>query len=701
MTDKSNGQSNRLINETSPYLLQHAHNPVDWYAWGDEALKRARREDLPVLLSIGYSACHWCHVMERESFENDEIAQIMNRHFVCIKVDREERPDLDKVYQTAHQLFNQRGGGWPLTAILTPDELIPIHVGTYYPPRSRQGMPGFGDLLQRISSIYREQTGSLPDHIAAVKRAFAQLKTVQASQEMPIDGGLMQRAVNILMNEYDPVFGGFGAAPKFPHPTQLEMLLVYWNRVEHADQYSQSRSIDMTVHTLEAMANGGMYDQVGGGFCRYSVDAQWEIPHFEKMLYDTAQLMPIYVDAGFLSERNDLHHVAVQSGEWVMREMQSPDGGYFSAIDADSEGEEGKFYVWSLEEMSQLLAQDEFDTATIRFGLRGAPNFEGKWHLRIANSLETVAQRSGSDTKEVSQKLEQAREKLFEARSKRIAPLTDDKILASWNGMMIKAMARTGRYLDRRDFVESAERALNFIRERMWQNNRLFATSRGEKAHLNAYLDDYAFVADAAIELLHARWDDEDLRFAEELMNVLLSQFLDHDTGALFFTSDDHESLLYRAVPTHDEATPSGNGVAAQVLLKLSHLTGEQRYHDAAMRIIQALQASALNMPSAFGSNLIAGEEILNPNPTLMIVGDRPEVDVWAKACSASASQTLNLYPIPLDAERFPPYLPRQRGESNGIAAYLCEGFACSAPCNSLEELLTKLPSRKLRTTRP
>ncbi len=697
MSESSNRQPNRLINETSPYLLQHAYNPVDWHAWGEEALEQARSSDRPILLSIGYSACHWCHVMERESFESNEIAEIMNRHYVCIKVDREERPDLDKVYQSAHQMFNKRGGGWPLTAVLTPDELIPIHVGTYYPAQPRQGMPGFGDLLKRIAEVYKEKDRFLPEHSSAVKDAFAQLGTARGSSEIAIDRQMMQRAVESLIRDYDPVFGGFGAAPKFPHPTQLEMMLHYWQRTHHPDPRTEKRSIDMTVHTLEAMARGGLYDQLGGGFCRYSVDARWEIPHFEKMLYDTAQLMPIYVDAGFLANREDFHQVAIHSGEWVMREMQSPDGGYYSAFDADSEGEEGKFYVWTLDELGELLSRQELDVVTVRFGLRGAPNFEGKWHLQVANSLADTAHRVGVHQETAAQALESAQSKMLEARNKRVPPLCDDKILASWNGLMIKAMARAGRYLKRPDFVDSAERALNFIQQKLWHNGRLFATARGDRAHLNAYLDDYAFVADAAIELLQARWRGSYLAFAEQLVDVLLTHFQDPDTGALFFTSDDHEELLYRAVPTHDDATPSGNGVAAQALLKLSYLTGEQRYSDIANQIIQALQATAVQYPSAFGSDLIAIEALLAPNPALVIRGDAAEANRWAEACAATGSQRLIIYAVPSDSDRMPGLIPREPSESGAPTAYLCEGFTCSAPSHSLEELLNILPGRKTR----
>ncbi len=696
MNASTTREPNRLINETSPYLLQHAYNPVDWHAWGPEALERARQQNLPILLSIGYSACHWCHVMERESFESEEIAKIMNRHYVCIKVDREERPDLDKVYQSAHQMFNKRAGGWPLTVVLTPDELIPIHVGTYYPATPRQGMPGFGDLLNRIAEIYKEKDKFLPEHSTAVKNAFSQLRATRSDVDIPLDAQLMRRATEHLSQEYDPVFGGFGEAPKFPHPTQIDLLLSFWQRDMRATDQLATRSFDMAIHTLEAMATRGMYDHLGGGFYRYSVDAEWEIPHFEKMLYDTAQLLPAYVDAGFLGKNSDLHNVAIQSAEWAMQQMQSTDGGYYSAIDADSEGVEGKFYVWTTDELNALLDKDEYKVIMIRYGLRGAPNFEGKWHLRIINSLEDVAHRASLERNSVENLLESAHQKMFKARSQRVEPFLDDKILVSWNGLMIKAMAKTGRLLQRADFIDSAQRALEFIRQRMWQNGRLLATAKGDKAHLNAYLDDYVFVADGAIELLQARWNDAHLGFAEQLMETVLEHFEDQETGAFYFTSDDHEALLYRAVPTHDEATPSGNGVAAQVLLKLSYLSGKIHYREVASRVINALQATAAQFPSAFGSDLLAIEEIISPKPTLVIRGEEAAVREWADACMTAGSQNLNIYPVPYHAKRVPGMIDAQPESPTSTVAYLCQGSTCSAPCHSLELLLESLPGAKV-----
>ena len=691
MSKSTKSTPNRLINETSPYLLQHAYNPVDWYAWNEEALNKARSEDKPILVSIGYSACHWCHVMERESFENEDIAKTMNKKFICIKVDREERPDLDKVYQLAHQMFNKRGGGWPLTVMLTPDEHIPIHVGTYYPDKSRGGMPGFPSVLEGIANLYREKDKFISKHSNAVKAAYNAIKFGTNDSAVVDSEQLLRQGVEGLANEYDQVYGGFGVAPKFPNPTQFSLLMAYFTRTKNAHQPLQQRSLNMVAHTLESMAAGGIYDQLGGGFCRYSVDAKWEIPHFEKMLYDTAQLMPIYVDAGSLSSREDFHTTAIDCGEWVLREMQSQQGGYYSAIDADSEGEEGKFYVWTLEQLQTLLDPEELTVAVKRFGLRGVPNFEGKWHLRVSNSLTTVASDSGFSENQVKTLLDSVHEKLLTERNQRVAPLCDDKILASWNGLMIKAMARTGHLLERQDFVESAQNALNYVRQHLWMENRLLATARGDKAHLNAYLDDYVFVADAVLELLQARWSDDDFEFAKDLMDVVLKHFEDPDCGALCFTSDDHEHLLYRAVPSHDEAIPSGNGVAAQVLLKLGFLTHNPQYDQAAKQIVDALMPALTRMPSACGSTLVALEHISNPGPTLILIGEADDTRHWAKACRDHTDSQITLYSIPPDAKNPPKSIANLPVHKTQPVAYLCQGFTCSAPATNLDQLLRLL----------
>ena len=690
MTNSQKGEPNRLIHETSPYLRQHAYNPVDWYPWGSEALELARHKQCLILLSVGYSACHWCHVMEHESFEDGKTAQVMNENFVCIKVDREERPDLDKIYQNAHQLFNQRPGGWPLTAFLTYDEHVPVFVGTYFPNEARHGMPAFRTLLQNIATQFGETKDKLPQHAHAVKEAFKRFEIPQSNGDTVLDNSHLESAANHLLRDYDPVYGGFGGAPKFPHPTQLQVMLAFCN-VNTTDESAKHAALNAAVHTLEAMACGGLYDQIGGGFYRYSVDAKWEIPHFEKMLYDNAQLIPMYVDFGIFTGKKHFLQVAAESAEWVIREMQSAQGGYFSTLDADSEGHEGKFYVWSTEEIKSVLQQDEYAAVDVRYGLRGMPNFEGSWHLSVINSMKVVAQRTGNYPQQAKKLVESANEKLFAARSHRIRPGRDEKILASWNGLMIAAMARAGRMLKREDFIESAERAYGFVRTAMWKDGRLLATAFGDQAKFNAYLDDYAFLADGVIELLQARWINEDLQFAIALVEVMLRHYSDERTGAFYFTSDDHEKLLHRATPTYDDATPSGNGVAAAVLAKLGYLTGETRYIETAQRLCTGVLSASGAFPSAYGSTIVGAQEVTNPGAVVIVCGECSEAKSFADSLTAQVPIATMVFQIPPQCESGLPRFLAQKVTAGPTTAYVCTGFTCSAPCTSVDELLRSL----------
>ncbi|RTZ59241.1 MAG: thioredoxin domain-containing protein [Gammaproteobacteria bacterium] len=672
--------SNHLIDETSPYLQQHAHNPVDWYPWSDKALQKARDEDKPILLSIGYSACHWCHVMEHESFEDESVAAIMNERYICIKVDREERPDLDKIYQLAHQMLTQRPGGWPLNVFLAPDNHAPFFAGTYFPKEPRHGLPAFPDLLRRVASWFHENRDQLKEQEAAIRSRFQSIEPGGHTEEIRPD--VLDQALNQLQQQYDPVHAGFGGAPKFPHPTNLEFLLHYT-----ASHPQNTSAPDMLRHSLQAMASGGIYDQLGGGFCRYATDELWMIPHFEKMLYDNAQLMPLYVDAWRIFDDEVFRRVAEQTGEWVLREMQSPDGGYYSTLDADSEGEEGKFYVFSADEFRQLLSDDEWAVVRSRYQIKGKPNFEGKaWHLHIFSTDEEVAKKTGLPENRVRELIASAHEKLFAHREKRIHPGRDEKNLTSWNGMMIKAMAHTGRLLDRRDFIDSAERAMAFIQTTMLSNGRLLATHKDGKTHLNAYVDDYVLLIDAALELLQTRWQTSHLNLATTLADKLLGHFEDRENGGFYFTSDDHEALLHRHKPTADDATPSGNGVAAQVLLKLGHLLGESRYLDAAERTLKWLYASIASYPSAHGSGLIAIEEYLSPGRNIILRGNPADLDAWSAKAALSFHPQKQVYAIPDDEIGLPGVLAARQAH-NGPVAYVCSGHQCSAPLTDINDL--------------
>src|SRR5882672_7306893 len=506
---------NALASATSPYLKQHAGNPVDWYPWGPEALGRARAENKPILLSIGYSACHWCHVMAHESFEDTETAALMNKLFVNIKVDREERPDLDRIYQIAHQMLSQRGGGWPLTMFLTPDDHTPFVGGTYFPREARYGLIGFKDLLVRVEEYFRAGLDEIRSRGDLLREAFGSLNP-PADPAAALDREPIAEARRQLAASFDPQYGGFGSAPKFPHPTNIERLL----------------------RDLRAMAEGGLYDQLAGGFSRYSVDRWWMIPHFEKMLYDNGPLLALYAQAATATGDAFYRSIALETAAWVMRDMQSPEGGYYSTLDADSEGHEGKFYVWDRAEVESMLSPAENALFARRFGLDREPNFEDRhWHLHIFESIETLATGSGQPTGDVARILDGAREKLRAVRERRIWPGRDEKILVGWNGLMVRGMAIAARHLRRPGFAESATRAVDFIRERMWIDGRLTATYKDGKAHLAAYLDDYVFLAEALLELLQVRWRSADLEFARALIDAVLAHFTDPGNGGFYFTA--------------------------------------------------------------------------------------------------------------------------------------------------------------------
>ncbi len=678
--DAETRHTNRLIDQTSPYLLQHAHNAVDWYPWSEAALAKARAEDKPILLSIGYSACHWCHVMAHESFEDESVAQVMNEFFVNIKVDREERPDLDKIYQTAHQMLAQRGGGWPLTMFLTPDDQTPFFGGTYFPKTARHGLPAFPDLLRRVAAYYHEQRSDVLRQNAAVREAFGRIEQRGGTPaSVRIDADVLARARTELGSHYDARYGGFGGAPKFPHPTNIERLLRHW-----AGQPDDREALDITLHTLYAMGAGGIYDQLGGGFCRYSVDERWMIPHFEKMLYDNGPLLALYTDAFMASGDAFYRRIASETGEWVQREMQSPAGGYYSTLDADSEGHEGKFYVWRHEEVQSLLTQDEYAALAARFGLDRPANFEGQWHLHTFADVDSIAKALARPADEVVRTLESARAKLFAAREHRVRPGRDEKILTAWNGLMIKGMAHAGRFLDRGDFIDSAQRALDYIRSELWRDGRLLATAKDGRAHLNAYLDDYVFLADGILELLQARWRSADLDFAVALMEVVLDHFADRDNGAFFFTSDDHERLAYRPKPVADEAIPAGNGVAAQVLVRLGHLLGETRYLQAAEDTLHALYGEIVQYPSAHNALLTAVEEWLSPPQTIVLRGEATALAPWLARTQTTYAPCRFTLAIPREATDLPGVLARRVAGDDGVRAYLCQGHTCASPLTEL-----------------
>jgi uncharacterized protein len=671
---------NALKFETSPYLLQHASNPVEWYPWGERALTLARELDKPILLSIGYSACHWCHVMAHESFEDADVAAIMNAHFINIKVDREERPDIDQIYQTAHSMMSNRSGGWPLTVFLTPNQ-EPYFTGTYFPKTPRYQLPGFADLIPRVAQFYYERKDDLA--IQNSQLADALKRTIpMPSSTLSANGSTLSLAFISLESSFDFEHGGFGSAPKFPNPADITLLL-------HQAKVGNKQAKAMALQMLSAMANGGIYDQLGGGFCRYSVDEKWNIPHFEKMLYDNGQLLFLYTDAWQISKDARYSQVIEETVAWLQREMRDKNGAFYSSLDADSldahgHSEEGAFYVWQPDAVKALLTPEEFVVASVCFAFDRAANFEEvAWHLYLVRLPEHAE----------TELLYSAQKKLFEAREKRPRPGRDDKILTSWNALAIKGLVRAGRIFNRPDRVAIAQNAVDFIREKLWVNERLLATCKDDgkdnyHAHLNAYLDDYAYLLDALIELLQANYRAEDLAFAEDLAEALLENFESED-GGFYFTSHSHETLIHRPKQGYDNATPNGNGIAAVALQKLGHILGEQRYLQAAERALKAFDSSMVNNAAACATLCHALEEFLTPPTMVIIRGKTKQMGAWRDAIQQTYYPHHLCFYLDESALDLPPTL--QRNYTDSVNAWVCKGVVCEPSMNDLQTLLKSL----------
>jgi uncharacterized protein YyaL (SSP411 family) len=686
MTSIDTTHRNRLADETSPYLLQHASNPVDWYPWGSEALERARSENKPILLSVGYSACHWCHVMAHESFEDPATAAVMNELFVNVKVDREERPDLDRIYQLAHQMLIRHAGGWPLTMFLSPQDQQPFFGGTYFPKDARHGLPAFADLLRRIAEFYRTREDDIRQQSSALQEAFAEISAPSADATDELTLAPLEMARELLAKDFDSQFGGFGTAPKFPHPMNLAFLLRQWRSTAGSDS-PDLHSLYMASLTLTRMAEGGVYDQMGGGFARYSVDQYWMIPHFEKMLYDNAQLLSVYAQAALATGDTLFHRIANETADWMLRDMRASSGAFWSTLDADSEGHEGKFYVWDATEVRRLLPAETFDVFSRRFGFDRAANFEGLWHLHAYRSLEEISNDLGLNDAEIMRHIDRAREILLEVRNQRIWPGRDEKSLTSWNGLAIAAMAIASRCLRRPDFADAAARAVDFIRRELWKDKRLLAVHKDGHSRFAAYLDDYAFLLDGVIESLQTRWRTEDLLFAIEIAESLLSHFEDGQNGGFFFTSDDHESLIHRPKSFADEALPAGNAIAAQALVRLGLLLGESRYLDAAARTLGAAWSSLERYPHAHSSLLIALEDYVSLPTIVILRGTQNGVAEWQDELTKLYTPKRLVFAIADDAVRLPPVLAEKKPMSDTVA-YVCRGMTCSEPVRSMSSLV-------------
>jgi uncharacterized protein len=689
-TPQENIGKNRLARETSPYLRQHAANPVDWYPWGQEAFDTARATGKPVLLSIGYSACHWCHVMAHESFEDPATASLMNELFVNIKVDREERPDIDKIYQFAHQVLTQRGGGWPLTMFLTHDDQKPFFGGTYFPDQARYGMPAFSTLLKRVEEYYREQRDELRTQNDTLMDVYGDLTPAPVDGNVRFTPAPLEGARAQLEATFDKRHGGFGDAPKFPHPGSIDRLLRHWHSTA-VTQQPDLHALYMATLTLTRMAEGGMYDQLGGGFSRYSVDQYWMIPHFEKMLYDNGALLATYADAALATGDSLFKRIATETGDWLLREMQHKDGGFYSAYDADSEGHEGKFYVWTRTEVRGALSPLEWSVFSRRFGFDEEPNFEGAWHAHVFVSFEQIAKELQLDPADVEKQADAARAKLLAIRNQRVWPGLDDKVLTSWNALAIRGLARAARTFGNPKFAAAADASLEFVRANLWRPRpdgefRLLATAKDGVAHLNAYLDDYAYLANALLEMLQLRWRNEDAAWLRQILDAMLGHFEDPELGGFFFTSDDHETLIHRSKSFSDDAIPAGNGVAARALIRAGYLLGEPRWLAAAERTLRAAWLAINRFPHGHMSLLDALSDYLNP-PEIVIVRETANSGAWQRELDQLYAPHRLVFSIPANLAGLDAALADKKG-GGASRAYVCRGSTCSAPLESLSDLM-------------
>jgi uncharacterized protein YyaL (SSP411 family) len=677
--------ANRLGAETSPYLLQHAHNPVDWYPWGPEALERATREDKPILISIGYSACHWCHVMERESFENEQIAALMNELFVCIKVDREERPDLDHIYMSAVQMLTGHGG-WPLTMFLTPTG-EPFFGGTYFPPVDRHGMPGFPRVLAGVAQAYREKKDQVRESVDQLRSGLARNEQPPAATS-DLPPGIAVAAAQALARHYDADHGGVGGAPKFPNTMVFSLFLRAF--ATSGDERFRAMAVD----TLHRMAAGGIYDQLGGGFHRYSVDARWLVPHFEKMLYDNALLTRLALEAYQVTGGDpECRRVVEETLAYVAREMTHPEGGFYAAQDADSEGVEGKYFVWTHDEVMAALGEDAGEIFCRFYDVTPEGNFEGKNILHRTIDLAQLAQLSGRSLQDVTAIVAQGRERLLRLRAQRVPPARDDKILTSWNALMISAFAEAHKVLGREEYRSAAERALAFVFTRLSRDDRLLRTFKDGEAKLNAYLDDYAFLLNAVLDVYEATFDLGLITRARALADALIERYEDREHGGFFFTSADHERLVHRPKPSFDGSIPSGNAAAALGLLRLYHYVGDARFLDAAERTLRCFSGAMQAQPFGF-AHMLAAADLYQQKPREIVVVGRAD-DPARRALLARLHQEFIpdkiIVAVEPDATDRLPVAEGKTQVDGRTTAYVCRAYTCSPPATGWDELVPLL----------
>ncbi len=671
-------EPNRLVKETSPYLLQHAYNPVMWYPWNEESIKKAKDENKPIFLSVGYSACHWCHVMAHESFENQEIAEVMNENFINIKVDREERPDIDDIYQKVCQITTG-SGGWPLSVFLTPDQR-PFYVGTYFPPLDSYGRPGFGSLVRQLAQAWKEKPHDV--EVAAENFLNVLKKTESLSTPSKLDRSILDESAVNLLSLGDSTNGGFGQAPKFPNAANLSFMLKY------AKISGISKFQEFVFKTLTKMANGGIYDQLGGGFHRYSTDSRWLVPHFEKMLYDNALLPPVYAEAYQLTKDERYLEIIQETLRFVLREMVAPGGEFYSAQDADSEGEEGKYYVWKKKEIQEILGT-ESDIFCLYYDITDGGNFEGRNILHNSINLSTVAFQFGKTESEVKEIIKNCKEKLFEARTKRVLPGRDDKVLISWNALMISSFVKGYRVTNENKFLQAAESCIKFIEQKMTKNGELLHTYKDGQAKLRAYLDDYAYFANALIDYFEINPSKIYLDLATNYVNYLLEHFWDENEKSFFFTADNHEKLIVRTKNIYDLSLPSGNSVAAGALLRLYHLTQEKKYLDVAEQIMESLSTMAAENPFGFGQLLnVIYIYLQKPIEITIINSTNDEIYNYLSKKYLPESILVSISKKDqLDELKNFQFFAGKEYDSAKTKVYVCRDFTCSLPLETIDDI--------------
>lgn len=681
--------ANHLVSETSPYLKMHAENPVDWFPWGEEALEKARAENKPILLSIGYTACHWCHVMAHESFEDEATAQLMNKYFVNIKVDREERPDLDKIYQLSAQLLTRQVGGWPLTVFLMPNKQIPFFAGTYFPPIQRGNYPAFKEVLLYVHSIFEQNKEQLEQQNISFEGIIKELEEQSQVTSESVNVAPVHEGLRLLRGTYDSVNGGFNGAPKFPMPTALQLF--------HLSQMSgDENSKKILMHSLQKMSEGGIYDQIGNGFFRYTVDEKWQIPHFEKMLYDNAQLLTLFTEvyAHNQEENSSLKKVIRGTADWILREMQSKEGAFYSTLAADTEGKEGKFYVWTKEEVKDLLSDEEYEIIEILYGLNQYPNFQHTWHFRITTSLEDVSKQLKKTIPDISEKIDSANTKIFNKREKRVSPERDEKIIVSWNGLTIKALALAGLYLDENKYIESADQAINFIFKNLWINNQLYSIYKDGLASKNANLDDYVFLIEGIFNFLQTKWSNEYFTFMQQLVAYVIEHFEDKETGGFYFTSKNHEKLIYRLKQYTDESLPSSNAVVTKLLSQIGYLLGDNAMLSTSERSLKNAFPHLQKYPDAYCSFLASLAFYFDPSQIIIVRGNKKELDLWKKIYRKYYHPNRWCFFEELIDLPSPLNIKKPQGD---IVAYFCKGSECKEPIKKIQDFENELRSNKFR----